>query len=916
MSKFCQSISAVDNPAPVKHRPPPPTQIENENKTPDIIDKTTPVEYPPCSVTYENSIFIGNLSYTSRPAAVVVAKKTLDIQNALLFAKKKQIPFTVRGGGHGYAGYCLNTDGIMVDLSEMNEVILDRKTMTARVQGGAKWVDVYAKFRGDDVDLMVVGGQCPTVGVGGFTLGGGLSTFSRSFGLAIDNVLALTVITAKGEVLSLTNCEKDSSRKNLFWALLGAGGGNFGIVTEFTFRVNKLRGKKIVVGQLTWSTSTSDHDGTEAFKSAMNAFNSMKIPDELCMDAFWSFKDGDKTKSQAQMTIIYNGTMDECTKILRPVLAFGPDNSLKEMFWYEWENLEKTFFKFEKVYERHMSIILEEGAITQEVTETILDLMKKAPTLSPGASPGATPLNKCRIVWDHIGGATLRVSRDATPFPWRDGAYILDAMAQWGSEDQSNEALAWVNECRRRLSPYSIDKRAAYLNYIDAGLKDWRYAYYAENYDRLREIKSEWDQDNFFNYAQSIELPSAEVPPLARVVDGSKDKWEELKQEGITFDCYEDIVQATNENVSIANSFLAVGLTSGYHSLSVLEMQIILLGSGVVELDGEKTPFKSGDRIIVPAGVKQRHINTGTVPIEMLNVCTPAFFKKDFTAFENPFIDTAFAEKAKGIVATIPYFGLKQKQSEILKGKTAVVTGAGSDGMGKELCRQLGRMGCRVMLTDRIPSKTDAAVQELRAEGLDILGTPVDVTSDKDISNLVWACKNQLCGKVDILINNAGVNFDEAEMSDLDKATRTMDVNFYGPIRLADAFTGDSSLMQTNGRLINISTEMAESYYKDDGPPLPYPKFPIYKSSKQALNNWSRENAVDLKKKGISLNVVNPGWVQTPMGGGNAPDTLLDGVQATLYLSTTNNSHHGEFFQRYTEETVPAGLVKIATIPW
>jgi len=389
-----------------------------------------------------------------------------------------------------------------------------------------------------------------------------------------------------------------------------------------------------------------------------------------------------------------------------------------------------------------------------------------------------------------------------------------------------------------------------------------------------------------------------------------------LKQEGITFDRYEDIVQATNENVSIANSFLAVGLTSGYHSLSVLEMQIILLGSGVVELDGEKTPFKSGDRIIVPAGVKQRHINTGTVPIEMLNVCTPAFFKKDFTAFENPFIDTAFAEKAKGIVATIPYFGLKQKQSEILKGKTAVVTGAGSDGMGKELCRQLGRMGCRVMLTDRIPSKTDAAVQELRAEGLDILGTPVDVTSDKDISNLVWACKNQLCGKVDILINNAGVNFDEAEMSDLDKATRTMDVNFYGPIRLADAFTGDSSLMQTNGRLINISTEMAESYYKDDGPPLPYPKFPIYKSSKQALNNWSRENAVDLKKKGISLNVVNPGWVQTPMGGGNAPDTLLDGVQATLYLSTTNNSHHGEFFQRYTEETVPAGLVKIATIPW
>jgi len=199
--------------------------------------------------------------------------------------------------------------------------------------------------------------------------------------------------------------------------------------------------------------------------------------------------------------------------------------------------------------------------------------------------------------------------------------------------------------------------------------------------------------------------------------------------------------------------------------------------------------------------------------------------------------------------------------------------------------------------------------------GLDVLGTPVDVTSDKDISNLVTACKHQFCGKVDILINNAGVKFDEAEMSYLGKATRTMDVNFYGPIRLTGAFT-ESALMQTNGRVINISTELAESYYKDDGPPLPYPMFRIYKSSKQALNNWSREKAVDLEEKGISLNVVNPGWVQTPTGGGNAPDTLIDGVQATLYLSTTDNSHPGEFFQPYTVEKVPAGMVKVCTISW
>jgi len=123
-------------------------------------------------------------------------------------------------------------------------------------------------------------------------------------------------------------------------------------------------------------------------------------------------------------------------------------------------------------------------------------------------------------------------------------------------------------------------------------------------------------------------------------------------------------------------------------------------------------------------------------------------------------------------------------------------------------------------------------------------------------------------------------------------------------------------LKKSGGRVINVSTELSASNYVEDDPNASYPLFPIYKGSKQALNNWSRKAAVDLKGEGISLNVVNPGWVETSMGGGGAIDTILDGIQATLYLSTTKNSHHGDFLQQYKEEKPPAGMVQICTRSW
>lgn len=455
----------------------------------------------PGSKAYQNAVFIGNLLYRFKsPACVVMAETNEDVQITVRFAKDNEIKLNIKNGGHSYAGYCLNEGGIVLDLSRMHSFDIDHESMTLKTQAGATWEQLYKGLRGENEQYMLIGGQCPTVGVSGFTLGGGLSTFSRKYGLAVDNLLAVKHVDANGNILELTNQETDPTRKELFWALSGGGGGNFGVAVEFTFRIHKLPNRTVVCGELTWNIPQQANE----FNDAMDTFNSMDAPDELCIDAYWNYDANGQY--QAMMTTIYNGTMEECSDVLQPILKYNPNNGLKSMHWTEWEHEEEGFDKFSKIYHHHVSFIMGEGAITREVTDIIMDLMATAPALIPNPDKSKPNLKQCHILWDHIGGVTKDVSPNATAFYWRDGVYVMTAMVNWQYPEQASKAFAWTQRCKELLTPFSLEGKAAYLNYIDGTLVNWQQAYYGDNYQRLREIKSVVDPTNFFYFDQSIEL--------------------------------------------------------------------------------------------------------------------------------------------------------------------------------------------------------------------------------------------------------------------------------------------------------------------------------------------------------------------------------------------------------------------------
>jgi FAD/FMN-containing dehydrogenase len=422
-----------------------------------------------------------------KPLAVLRAAGAADVRQAILWARRHGIRIRARSGGHSYAGYSTVEDGLVIDLSALDRIAVHQQTRNATIGAGALLIDVYARLA--KAGGTIPAGSCPTVGVGGLTLGGGIGFASRKLGTTADNVLALTIVTADGIMLT---CDR-SHHADLYWACRGGGGGNFGVVTSFRFRIHPVTQASYFV--LTWPWASMG-DAVAAWQRL-----APRAPDGLFSVCRLATGPSQPTVQAFGQFFGAEAALVSLLKPLREVpgasLVTGTSSYIDLM--KRWAGCKTLTFD-----ECHPS---PSGSLGRDRFAAKSDYVSNR---LPAA--GITTLRRWlekrqghgggSAILDSYGGAINRVAPSATAFVHRRELFAIQYYAAIANAAGDAAALAWLRGFRSAMQPFASG--FAYQNYIDADLVDWEHAYYGSNYPRLRRVKSKYDPDNVFRFRQSI----------------------------------------------------------------------------------------------------------------------------------------------------------------------------------------------------------------------------------------------------------------------------------------------------------------------------------------------------------------------------------------------------------------------------
>ena len=490
--------------------------------------KKIPV-YEPREDDYERYIATANLIYRfSTPRCVVQPKCACDVRDIIKIAKSRKISITIKNGGHSYVGASTTNVGILMELGLMNEVELDEKSKTITVKGGALWFHVYKKLVSKHLDGYVVnGGRCPTVGVSGFLLGGGLSPFTRSFGMGSDTVKEFTIVTAEGDEVTVSERDDPKTHKGrLFWALCGAGGGNFGVVVEMKLALKNLQSDHVVAGRYTWFPRPGEMD---VFMTTMNSFYTRAWPNEMTIDSSWLCDLANKdTDLAVRFLIYYNGAQEAFDQAINdwtlpnaPIqhaklkkrlgwrsLQEKSSRFLHETLAAQWIEETKKSFPTNRSYQIYTGFVFKNDRDTIEgITRAISDEMKVFRKKFAGET------GTLQVTFIHSGGAANERQRKDSAFRWRGCTYHAYIMIQWDEKWLERSMRGFLEKMKPKLSVYGMVRGATFINFPDDTLKPEAYekSYYGNNYQELRLVKQIWDKDNFFTWAQGINLPDKDT---------------------------------------------------------------------------------------------------------------------------------------------------------------------------------------------------------------------------------------------------------------------------------------------------------------------------------------------------------------------------------------------------------------------
>jgi FAD/FMN-containing dehydrogenase len=431
---------------------------------------------------YETGRRIWNAMIDRRPAVIVRCADTADVVRAVGFAREHGLPLAVRGGGHNIAGNAVVDDGVLIDLSLMKAARVDPVARRVVVEGGARLADLDAATLPHGLATPV--GINSTTGVGGLTLGGGFGWLSRRYGLSVDNLESAEIVTATGQVLRASALE----RPDLFWAIRG-GGGNFGVVTRFEFRLHPV-GPDLLSGLIVYPESQIRAVLTEYREFATTA------PEELSVWAVLRkapplpfLPDHVHGQNVVVLALLHTGPAEQGERLIEPLRRFGTPvgEHVGVAPFAAWQQAFDPLLTAgaRNYWKSHNLMSLEDGLI-----DRIVDTVARFPT------------PHCEIFIAALGGATTIPTPTATAYPHRDTQFVMNLHGRWEDPADDAKTIAWTRDAFEAVAPFASG--SVYVNFMTADETERVGAAYGPNHARLAQIKRKYDPENLFRMNQNI----------------------------------------------------------------------------------------------------------------------------------------------------------------------------------------------------------------------------------------------------------------------------------------------------------------------------------------------------------------------------------------------------------------------------
>ncbi|MEU0966290.1 FAD-binding oxidoreductase [Streptomyces sp. NPDC005917] len=430
-----------------------------------------------------------------KPSAVAYVAHADDIRTTLSYAQAHGLKIAIRNGGHSYAGYSSGDGRLIVDVSRLNRIRVSGGT--AVVGAGSKLIDVYRGLAAKGVTIPA--GSCPTVGVSGLVLGGGHGVASRAYGLTCDSLTQATLITADGTQV-VANA---STNKDLFWALRGAGNGNFGVVTELQFRTHPT--PQAVTAYLTWPWSKA----AQVLKAWQEWGPSQ--PDEIWSSLHLEGSGGTPRISVACFSMGTYGELQNAVDALAHKAGANASSvSLRRHGYEEAMEIYAGCSSFSTQAQCHLPGSTPgrstSGRLGRETYAARSDFFDRSFSAA-GIQTALKQISSVRggagsIAFTALGGAVNRVSPTATAFVHRRSRMLAQYIVSWGAGASGGSAQTWLNGAHAAMKPYASG--AAYQNYTDPTLADWKKAYYGDAATRLGQVKKQYDPTRFFSCPQGL----------------------------------------------------------------------------------------------------------------------------------------------------------------------------------------------------------------------------------------------------------------------------------------------------------------------------------------------------------------------------------------------------------------------------